>query len=198
MLFRQTLDIEQQQIASIIDTRAVMFAHQSTTLATASTFITWRKNTQRGLCAASLVGQLVQLLDRIFAWHDTHLHPIERRGLRIGKEKILVTTMRIEVLQLRSPSTRHVAQHQIGIECRIRALHTAAHKHLTHQRIDKRRMDSVATIVAHIGCTHRPRSNAIQTLGYGLEDAHRLLFEHTRQTTCREGDLQIVATRRSV
>lgn len=172
MLFRQTLDIEQQQIASIIDARAVMFAHQSTTLATASTFITWCKNTQRGLCAASLVGQLVQLLDRIFTWHDTHLHPIERRGLRIGKEKILVTTMRIEVLQLRSPSTRHVAHHQIGIECRIRALHTAAHKHLTHQRIDKRRVDSVATIVAHIGRTHRPRSNAIQTLGYGLEDAH--------------------------
>ena len=57
MLFRQPLDIEQQQIASIIDTRAVMFAHQSTTLTITGTFVARRKDTQRGLRALSLVGQ---------------------------------------------------------------------------------------------------------------------------------------------
>ena len=176
MLFRQSLDIEQQQITTIIDTRAVVLAHQTSALTVASTLIARRKDTQRGLRAVCLGGHSLQLLDLILARYDAQLHPIEHTRLFVSKEIVRITAMRIEVLQLRSATTRHIAQHQVGIESRIRTLQSTTHKNLTHKRIDKRRVDSVTTIVAHVGRTHRARSNAIQSLGYGFENAHSATF----------------------
>ena len=175
MLFRQSLDIEQQQIATIVDARAVMLAYQTSALTVAIAFIARSNDTQRSMRVVRLGGQSLQLLDLILTRHDAQLYPIERTRLFIGKEVVRITAMRIEVLQLRSTTTRDTSLHQLDIESLVGTLHPTTHKDLAHQCVDKRRVNSVTTIVAHVGRTHRSRSNAIQAVGYGFQEAHSVI-----------------------
>lgn len=116
--------------------------------------------------------------------------PITRCRPRI-QHKTAITAMLGKVLKLHSPFFRYPCRHQSLVERPFIALEISFHKDLTHDLIDKGRVYPVTSKIAR---TRHPRRECRQPKKTAFEGAsiefHRLLlFQQTRQTPRRKGDL---------